>query len=115
MHFLIVASDYDGPLSHDGVLNDATLAAIERLRNSGRRVVLATGRHLPDLCEIFPKLDLFDRVVVENGGLLYRPGTREQKLLCPAPNERFINLLRERNIPFSVGRTIVATSKPHDM
>ena len=39
---------------------------------------------------------------MENGGVLYRPETREEKPLCPPPNERFVNLLRERNIPFSV-------------
>jgi phosphoglycolate phosphatase (TIGR01487 family) len=114
MHFIVLASDYDGTLAHDGVVDHTTVAAIKRLRNSGRRIVLVTGRHLPDLCNIFPRLELFDRVVVENGGLLYWPETREQKLLCSPPNERFINLLRDRNVPFSVGRTIVATWKPHD-
>ena len=114
MHFLLLATDYDGTLAHDGVVDEGTVTALERLRNSGRRIVLVTGRHLPDLSKIFPRLELFDRVVVENGGLLYRPETREQKLLCPPPNERFLALLQERNIPFSAGRTIVATWKPHD-
>jgi HAD superfamily hydrolase (TIGR01484 family) len=114
MHFIVLATDYDGTLAHDGVVDDKTIAAVERLRNSGRRIVLVTGRHLPDLCKIFPRLELFDRVIVENGGVLYRPETHEEKPLCPPPNERFINLLRERNIPFSVGRTIVATWEPHD-
>lgn len=114
MHFLLLATDYDGTLAHDGVVDQRTVTALERLRNSGRRIVLVTGRHLPDLCQIFPRLDLFDRVVVENGGLLYRPETREQKLLCPPPDERFLALLRQRKIPFVAGRTIVATWKPHD-
>lgn len=114
MHFLVLATDYDGTLAHDGVVDKETIAAVERLRSSGRRVVLVTGRHLSDLCNIFPRLELFDRVVVENGGLLYRPETHEQKPLCPAPNERFLALLQERNIPFSAGRTIVATWQPHD-
>jgi len=114
MHFLVLATDYDGTLAHGGVVDDNTVGALERLRSSGRRVVLVTGRHLPDLCNIFPRLELFDRVIVENGGLLYRPQTREQKPLCPPPNERFVSLLRERNVPFAVGRTIVATWQPHD-
>ena len=114
MHFLVLATDYDGTLAHDGLVSDKTIAALERLRNSGRRIVLVTGRHLPDLCKIFPRLALFDRVIVENGGVLYRPETREEKPLCPPPNEPFVKLLRQRNIPFSVGRTIVATWQPHD-
>jgi phosphoglycolate phosphatase (TIGR01487 family) len=114
MHFLLLATDYDGTLAHDGVVDEKTVTALERLRCSGRRIVLVTGRHLPDLTNIFHRLELFDRVVVENGGLLYRPETREQKLLCPPPNERFLALLRERNIPFAAGRTIVASWKPYD-
>ena len=115
MHFLVLAADYDGTLAHDGIVNENTVRALERLRNSGRRIVLVTGRHLPDLAKIFPRLELFDRVVVENGGLLYRPETREQKLLCPPPNQRFVTLLGERSVPFAVGRTIVATWQPHDV
>ena len=114
MHFLVLATDYDGTLAHDGVVDDNSIAALERLRNSGRRIVLVTGRHLPDLCKIFPRLELFDRVIVENGGVLYRPQTHEEKPLCPPPNEHFLSLLRDRNIPFSVGKTIVATWQPHD-
>ena len=114
MYFLLLATDYDGTLAHDGFVDEITVTALERLRHSGRRIVLVTGRHLPDLYKIFPRLELFDRVVVENGGLLYRPETREQKLLCPPPNEKFVALLRERKIPFALGRTIVATWRPHD-
>lgn len=114
MHFLLLATDYDGTLAHDGLVDERTVTALERLGYSGRRIVLVTGRHLPDLHQVFPRLELFDRVVVENGGLLYRPETREQKLLCPPPNEKFVALLRERNIPFVLGRTIVATWRPHD-
>src|SRR5215472_15211113 len=114
MHFLVLATDYDVTLAHAGVVDVKTASAVERLRNSGRRIVLVTGRHLPDLCKIFLRLEFFDRVIVENGGLLYRPETHEEKPLCPPPNEHFVNLLRERNIPFSVGKTIVATWHPHD-
>src|SRR6516165_6177044 len=76
MHFLLLATDYDGTLAHDGVVDERTVTALERLRNAGRRIILVTGRHLPDLLRIFPRLELFDRVIVENGGLLYRPETR---------------------------------------
>ena len=113
MHFLLLATDYDGTLAHDGLVDQRTVTALERLRHSGRRIVLVTGRHLRDLHKVFPRLELFDRLVVENGGLLYRPETGEQKLLCPPPNEKFVALLRERNIPFALGRTIVATWRPY--
>lgn len=114
MYFILLATDYDGTLAHDGVVDNETLNALERLRVSGRKLLLVTGRHLPDLVSIFPRLDLFDRVIVENGGVLYNPHTREEKLLCEPPNPRFLAALREKNIPFSAGRTIVATWRPND-
>src|SRR5579871_4958467 len=77
MRFPLLATDYDGTLASDGKVSDKAIAALERLRASGRKIVLVTGRHLPDLCQVFPKLEMFDRVIVENGGLLYRPETRE--------------------------------------
>ena len=111
---MLLATDYDGTLAHDGVVDNRALSALERFRASGRRLVLVTGRHLPDLSKIFPHLDFFDRVVVENGGVLYRPQSREEKLLCDPPDPRFIDLLQERKVPFSAGRTVVATWRPHD-
>ena len=114
MHFILLATDYDGTLAHDGVVDGKTLEALERLRASGRRLLLVTGRHLPDLVSIFPRLDLFDRVIAENGGVLYNLHTREEKLLCGPPDPRFLAALKERNIPFTVGRTIVATWRPND-
>lgn len=114
MHYILLATDYDGTLAHDGVVDNATLSALDRLRASGRKLVLVTGRHLPDLTKVFPHLDLFDRVVVENGGVLYHPESGEEKLLCEPPNPRFLELLHEKNVPFTAGRTVVATWRPHD-
>lgn len=114
MRFLVLATDYDGTLATDGVVDEITVAAMERLRETGRKLVMVTGRHLPDLSTVFSRFDLFDRIVVENGGLLYRPETRTEKLLCEPPNQRFIALLQERKIPFAMGRTVVATWRPHE-
>lgn len=63
---------------------------------------------------VLPRLDLFDWVIAENGALLYRPSTREEKLLAGTPPQEFIATLHERNVPFSVGRVIVATFEPHE-
>ena len=114
MRFLVLATDYDGTLACNGKVDDKAIEALQRLRASGRKLVLITGRHLPDLREVFPKLELFHQVVAENGGLLYRPETREEKALCEVPNERFVSLLREGNVPISLGRCIVSTWQPHD-
>jgi hydroxymethylpyrimidine pyrophosphatase-like HAD family hydrolase len=115
MYFLALASDYDGTLAHDGMVDDATLAAVRRLQASGRKLILVTGRELPDLQRVFPMLRLCDRVVAENGALLYVPATQEERPLAPPPPEAFVNLLRARNVsPLSVGRSIVATWEPNE-
>lgn len=114
MHFLLLATDYDGTVASDGHVGPKTIAALERLRVSGRKLVLVTGRHMPNLSTVFSRFDLFDRIVAENGGVLYRPATDEEELLCDPPDERFLALLRARNIPFVPGRTIVASWRPQE-
>ena len=113
MRYLALATDYDGTLAHDGRVNEATLAALSRLRQSGRRLVLVTGRVLDDLQKTFSRLDLFDCVVAENGAMLYWPETKEEKVLGQAPPQAFLEALRARRVPVSVGRVIVATWEPH--
>lgn len=115
MRYLALACDYDGTLATHGLVDSTTIAALERLRSTGRRLILVTGRQLEDLQSVFPHLDLFDRVVVENGALLYRPAAREEKLLGEAPPAEFIEALREREVkPLSVGRSIVSTWHPQE-
>ena len=113
MRYLALATDYDGTLAHDGRVKDSTVTALERLRKSGRRLLLVTGRELDDLKKTFSHLDLFDHVVAENGALLYKPDTKEEKLLGAAPPPAFLEALRGRGVPISVGRSIVATWEPH--
>src|SRR5207253_4003528 len=49
MRYLALATDYDGTLAHDGRVDAPTLAALDRVRASGRRLFLVTGRELPEL------------------------------------------------------------------
>jgi hydroxymethylpyrimidine pyrophosphatase-like HAD family hydrolase len=114
MRYSVIACDYDGTLASDGIADEHTLASLQRLRASGRKLILVTGRILSDLLAIFPQVDLFDRLVVENGAVLYRPTDKEEKQLAEAPPQSFFQALRQRSIPYSVGRAIVATHRPHD-
>lgn len=115
MRYHALACDYDGTIAHDGRVDHETIAAFGRLRDSGRRLILVTGRELKDLLTVCPPLALFDRVVAENGALVHCPATREEKLLGEPPPEAFVRALRERGVsPVAVGRVIVATWKPHE-
>ncbi len=113
MRYLALATDYDGTLAHNGRVIDATLAALSRLRQSGRRLILVTGRELEDLKKTFSHLNLFDSVVAENGALLYNPESKQEKVLGKAPSEAFLEALRARGVPVSLGRVIVATWEPY--
>src|SRR5499427_517073 len=115
MRYHALACDYDGTLAHNGRVNDETVAALERLRGSGRRLIMVTGRELDDLRQNFSRLDLFDRVVAENGALLHCPKGRKEKALADPPRDDFVRLLEERGVgPLSVGHSIVATWEPHE-
>ena len=109
-----LASDYDGTLAHDGVLDDATAAALDRFRASGRRLLMVTGRELPDLQKVCQVLDKFDWIVAENGALLYRPADGFTRLLCAPASAALAQKLGEAQAqPLSVGRAIIATREPY--
>src|SRR5215470_9719158 len=113
MRYQALACDYDGTIAWDGEVSAATVQALEDVRKSGRKLILVTGRELDDLIKVFPRLDLFDRVVAENGGLLYRPATREERPLAERPPDKFWQELIKRGAErVSVGRVIVATWRP---
>src|SRR5688500_9646829 len=115
MRYLALCTDYDGTIAHHGKVDAATIGALEELRASGRRLILVTGRELDDLQTVFDRLDLFDRVVAENGALLYRPAKKEERVLGEAPSAAFVAALRNRGVDrISVGRSIVATWEPHE-
>ncbi len=113
--FHVLACDYDGTLATDGRVDAPTLAGLERLRSSGRRLVMVTGRRLVELLEIFPSPKLFDWMVVENGAVAYEPATGAEKLLAEPPPREFVATLTERGVaPIAVGHTVVATWEPHE-
>jgi hydroxymethylpyrimidine pyrophosphatase-like HAD family hydrolase len=115
MQFIIaLATDYDSTIATNSKVEASTIAALERLKASGRTLVLVTGRELPDLQAVFPQLEIFDRVVAENGAVLYRPDTRETLPLGEEAPVELIRRLQKSGIPLSVGRSILATVEPHE-
>ncbi len=114
MRYHALATDYDGTLAHHGAVDADTVEHLNRLLSSGRRLIMVTGRELPELKTVCPDLDLFEWVVAENGGLLYCPATREERPLADPPKPEFVEELKKRGVgPISVGRVIVATWEPH--
>jgi HAD superfamily hydrolase (TIGR01484 family) len=115
VRYIALAVDFGGTLAKNGKVTKKTVAALEKVLDSGRRLILVTGRELPVLQQQFDRLDLFDYVVAENGGLLYHPKTKAETILGEAPPEELIDLLRERGVKkLTVGNSIVATVRPHE-
>lgn len=115
MQYHVLAVDYDNTLATYGKVEDATLEAIRRLRQSGRRLVLVTGRCLPPLLDAFPQVALCDSVVAENGALLYNPKTEERIPLGKPPPEEFCRLVEEWGVPpLERGEVIAASFIPHE-
>lgn len=115
MRFKVFATDYDGTLAHHGKVDADTIAAVERVRASGRKTFMVTGREIEDLRNTFDRFDLFDVIVGENGALLHYPGSNELQLLHDPPPTAFADKLRSANVtPLSIGHVIVATVEPND-
>jgi phosphoglycolate phosphatase (TIGR01487 family) len=115
MRYLVLATDYDGTIAHHGAIAPPTIDALRRLQASGRHVVLVTGRELDELIPLVPCMDVFSRVVAENGALLFDPRTGHRKALGEPPPEAFVRELERRGVtPLSVGKSVVATFEPHE-
>lgn len=115
MNFIALATDYDGTLAHDGKVSPQTTAALEKLRDSGRKLALVSGRLLDELLAVFPENELFDRIVAENGAVLYCPKTRESRLLTEGVPKGFVEALRERGVEnVGAGASVVGTWHPNE-
>ena len=115
MFFVALATDYDGTLAQHGEVDAATRRAIDELRQSGRKLMLVTGRTLADLRTVFDPLEQFDVIVAENGALLFIPGKKEEIPLAEPPPQALVDRLKELGVtPLAVGRAIIATWEPNE-
>ncbi|MEX2027570.1 MAG: HAD family hydrolase, partial [Pirellulaceae bacterium] len=115
MRYVALATDYDGTLAHHGRVSEPTLDALRRARASGRKLIMVTGRELPDLQFAFPHLELFDLVVAENGALLFWPAEDRMKILAEPPPLALCEALKQRGVtPLSCGKVVIGTWRPHE-
>jgi hydroxymethylpyrimidine pyrophosphatase-like HAD family hydrolase len=114
MTYRALATDYDETLAQEGRVDADTLVALECAREHGIRLIMVTGRELDDLLATFPQATMFDRVVAENGAILYDPSKRARITLSVPPPPALLEALAKRGVPVSVGRSIVATIEPYD-
>ncbi|HTU00832.1 MAG TPA: HAD family hydrolase [Candidatus Sulfotelmatobacter sp.] len=110
MIFHVLASDYDGTIAEQGRVADATAAALARVRESGRAVILVTGRTLPDLRRVCADCEtMFAAIVCENGACLHLPATHETRILGAAPEPTLLSDLGRRGVAFELGHSSIHT------
>lgn len=115
MRYVALAADYDGTVATSGMLSEEVEAALERLRSSGRRAVLVTGRTFEELASHRPNLELFDRVVLENGAALHSPSEGQTIVLSPPPSLELARELEQRGVePVFMGQAILTTRRPNE-
>ena len=115
MRYQALATDYDGTIATDGRISENTITALKRWQQSGRKLILVTGRRLDNLYSVFPQAKLFDCIVAENGALLSFPQTDKTTLLGSAPPQSLIEALQQHQVePLGIGRGIIATRVPYD-
>lgn len=110
MRYLALIADYDGTVASEGRVSERVIDALQRLKTSGRRVILVTGRRLDDLLAVCPRADIFDAIVAENGGLFYDPGRRQETVLGHPPSKQLLKALRAKGVaPLEVGQVVIGT------
>ena len=114
MRYPLLATDYDGTLALRGAVDAATLAGLDRWRAAGGRLLLITGRIMPELRQVFPQWQRCDRIVAENGGLLVIPSTGEIRRLGPPPPAELIRALEQGGVtPLSIGDVLLGMHTDH--
>ncbi|MGB8708599.1 MAG: HAD hydrolase family protein, partial [Methyloceanibacter sp.] len=114
MKWRALATDFDGTIASDGVVDEPTRLALMRLRAADVRSFLVTGRVLSDFKTMEAFLPIFDMIVAENGAVLYDPGSGETRALGAPPPKAFVAELSRRGVPVEVGISIVSTREPHE-
>ena len=110
MRYLALATDYDETLATEGKVLAPTVRALKSFSETGRKLILITGREIQDLCAVFPEIEYFDLVIAENGAELYWPRARVSRLIADEPSLRLVERLKEKQVrPLSVGKSVIAT------
>ncbi len=84
---ILLCSDFDGTLSHDGLISEENMQAIRRFRAGGGLFTVASGRYYDFLLPFFEGYDFGVPLITLNGAVLYDV---ERSLVC---RERFMSHL----------------------
>ena len=114
LQFTMLACDYDRTLANEGTILASAEQALTKAKKAGFLLGLVTGREFNNLLDVCPQIPLFDLVVAENGAVVHLPASGVIEDLALPPGHLFIEELARREVPFSAGRVIVGTVRPHE-
>ncbi len=84
----LIVFDLDGTLlTSDYVLTQQTIEAVERIRNLGLRVTIATGRSYKSAKPFLDRLNIDEPMVFGNGSVYDNPSSGEREVICGIPLE----------------------------
>src|SRR4051812_23157653 len=106
MDYLALATDGDGTLVRAGRMSRNTVAALKRWKRAGRKLILVTGETPQQLAD-FPHLELFDRVVAENGAVMLGKHGKVKRKFGKRPPRRLIDSLNSAGIKPRQGRLVL--------
>jgi hypothetical protein len=106
---MVIAVDVDGTL-YDGVgVAEQAVAALRGARATGHHVVIVTGRRWEELGKVVPTIvELTDRVVCEEGGVLVNVSTGQLTLLADPAEPALLAALNAAGVPdLDVGHVVI--------
>ncbi len=108
-----IALDFDGTLTDGDRPSAETLAALADIRDRGIRVILVTGRILPELQATFGDVaEHFDALVMENGAVAVID--HHVRAVALPIDGALLAKLREAGVHARQGTVIVATSNANE-
>ena len=106
---MVIAVDVDGTL-YDGVgVDDLAVAALRTAKAGGHAIVIVTGRRWEELGHVVPTVvELTDRVVCEEGGVMVDVNSGQITLLADAVEPHLLAALRAAEVPgLDVGHVVI--------
>jgi hydroxymethylpyrimidine pyrophosphatase-like HAD family hydrolase len=106
---MVIAIDVDGTLYDGSGVAEEASAALRSARAVGHRVVIVTGRRWEGLDQVVPGLvELCDRVVCEDGGVVVNVATGQLTLLAAPVDRALVEALEAAGVPsLDVGHVTV--------
>ena len=109
MESMVIALDVDGTLFDGESVAPAALDAIRHAHADGHVIIIVTGRRWESLRSVVPEIvELCDRIVCEEGGVLVNVASGELTLLAEALEPALLAELVRTEIPdLDVGHVVV--------